>query len=131
MTAHYVDTSALVELVVPGEHTSALKRWWSRRSDRVASSHIARTELLRIVRHLDPGALSEARMLLDHIVLLGVTPEVLDSAARLDPTSLRSLDAIHVVAALDLGTDLGGFVTYDERLAAAARGYGIVVVQPH
>lgn len=131
MTAHYVDTSALVELVVPGEHTSALKRWWSRRSDRVASSHIARTELLRTVRRLDPGALSEARMLLDHIVLLSVTPEVLDSAARLDPASLRSLDAIHLAAALDLGTDLGGFVTYDERLATAARGYGIVVVQPH
>jgi predicted nucleic acid-binding protein len=128
--AHYFDTSALVKLVVPGEHSNALKRWWSRQPGVALSSQIARTELVRGARRIDPDALGEARSLLADVSLIGVTTEILDSAGRLDPVSLGSLDAIHLASALDLGGDLEGFVTYDERLAAAARGYGIVVVQP-
>jgi hypothetical protein len=43
---------------------------------------------------------------------------------------LRTLDAIHVAAALDLGDDLEGMVTYDERLAQAAEQNGIRVTAP-
>jgi hypothetical protein len=43
---------------------------------------------------------------------------------------LRSLDAIHLAAALDLGDDLDGLVTYDERLGEAARLNGITVLAP-
>ncbi len=39
-------------------------------------------------------------------------------------------DAIHLAAALDLGDDLEGLITYDDRLAAAAVSNGVAVVAP-
>ena len=51
-------------------------------------------------------------------------------AGRLDPTTLRSLDALHLAAALDLGDDLDGLVTYDDRLAEAAALNGVPVTTP-
>jgi len=42
---------------------------------------------------------------------------------------LCSLDAAHLATALSLEVDLD-FVTYDDRLAAAARAAGLRVVQP-
>jgi predicted nucleic acid-binding protein len=59
-----------------------------------------------------------------------VTAEVFDDAGRLEPEGFRSLDALHLAAAMQLGGDLEGVVAYDERLAAAAREIGITVVSP-
>jgi len=42
-------------------------------------------------------------------------------AAALAPATLRSLDAIHQASALAIGEELTEIVTYDLRLAAAAR----------
>ena len=49
---------------------------------------------------------------------------------RAEPDLLRSLDALHLAAALDLGDDLDGIITYDERLASAAAALGIAVIAP-
>jgi len=48
----------------------------------------------------------------------------------LAPVELRSLDAIHLATAQQLGTDLTAVVTYDERMAAAAVILGWRVAQP-
>jgi len=56
-----------------------------------------------------------------------VTPIVSSDLTR---TVLRNLDAIHLAVALDLGDDLDGIVTYDDRLAAAAEGLGVAVIAP-
>ena len=53
-----------------------------------------------------------------------------EHAALLGPTMLRSLDALHLSAALVLGDDLDGLVTYDDRLAQAATTNGIRVTAP-
>ena len=71
-----------------------------------------------------------AREVLDAVTLVHVTPAVFENAGRLDPSGLRSLDAIHLAAALDLGDDLDGLIAYDDRLAAAAVSNGVVVVAP-
>ena len=68
--------------------------------------------------------------MLDADTLTEVTTAVFEAAGRLDPSILRTLDAIHVAAALDLGDDLEGMVTYDERLARAAEQNGIKVTAP-
>lgn len=52
------------------------------------------------------------------------------SAGQLDPATLRTLDALHVATALELGDDLAGLVTYDDRLGEAAESHGIAVVAP-
>lgn len=64
------------------------------------------------------------------MTILTVTSQMFEAAGRLDPPTLRSLDAIHLVAALELGDDLDGFVTYDDRLAEAALGHGLPVEAP-
>jgi predicted nucleic acid-binding protein len=62
--------------------------------------------------------------------LLRVNDPVLALAGQLLPVELRSLDAIHLATARLLGDDLGNLVTYDERLAAGARGLKMRVVGP-
>ena len=58
-------------------------------------------------------------------------PEAATGGRRVPDTGrLRSLDAVHLAAALDLGDDLDSLVTYDERLAAGARSYGVPVTAP-
>jgi uncharacterized protein len=55
---------------------------------------------------------------------------LLSAAAAVEPRALRTLDAIHLASALSLGGTLGALVTYDNRLASAARGAGVAVLQP-
>ena len=75
-------------------------------------------------------ALTRARGALGAVTLLPLDDEALERAAGLEPPELRSLDAIHLAAALELGPDLGRFYCYDDRLAAAARGLGLDVRRP-
>lgn len=125
---HYLDTSALVKLVVRESESGALVRWARQHS--LASSDLARTELVRAVRRVDPAAVTAARNVLSAVHLIRMTPDVLDAAARLAPDTLRSLDAIHLASALALGDDLDSFVSYDDRQAEAVRLAGITVLQP-
>ena len=128
--AFYVDTSALVKLVVAESETAALRAWLNEPGRELVSCDLARTELMGAVRRVVPDWVLQAREVLDAVTLVHVTPAVVEDAGRLDPSGLRSLDAIHLAAALDLGDDLEGWITYDERLAGAAVSNGIAVVEP-
>jgi len=63
-------------------------------------------------------------------VLIDLERDLLSRAGTLSPTDLRSLDAVHVSAALSLGDELGELLTYDSRMAVAARAHGITVASP-
>ena len=128
--AHYMDTSALVKLIVDEPDTGALREWLAVEPRKPVSCDLARTELLRVVRRTAPDRAVAARRLLEAVTLTQVTTAVFEQAGRLDPASLRSLDAIHLAAALDLGDDLDGLVTYDSVLARAAASAGIEVTAP-
>lgn len=128
--AFYIDTSALVKLVVREPETDSLRDWLAETPRDPVTCDLARTELLRAVRRVAPDLLVQARMVLDLVTITDVTTAVFEAAGRLDPAILRTLDAIHVAAALDLGDDLEGMVTYDERLAQAAEQNGIRVTAP-
>lgn len=41
-----------------------------------------------------------------------------------------TLDAIHLATALQLGDDVGQVITYDERMATAARALGLRASSP-
>lgn len=127
--AHYLDTSALTKLVVAEAESKALRAWLRTDREPVACD-LARTELIRAVRRSAPDRLLHARAVLDSLTLIDVTTSIFEQASRLDPTSLRSLDAIHLAAALGLGDDLDSMVTYDDRLAEAANLNGIPVTAP-
>ena len=127
--ATYVDSSALVKLAIREAESAALRRYLGRRRPLVSSA-LARTEVVRALLPLGSEAVRRGRDVLARIELLRVNDRVLDAAGLLAPADLRSLDAIHLASAEQLGTDLRGFVTYDERLASAAAGRGLRVVQP-
>ena len=128
--AHYVDTSALVKLVVAEAGSAALRRWIDVAAPDLVSSDLARTELLRAVRRGAPERVLQARAVLDSLTILTLAAATFETAARLDPLALRTLDAVHLASALELGDDLDGIVTYDDRMAEAARGNGVAVVAP-
>jgi predicted nucleic acid-binding protein len=124
----YLDASALVKLVVEERESRPLERWLGRR-DHVVSCGLARTEVARAVHPSGAPALRRARRLLDQIDLIQLDDELLDLAGELDPP-LRSLDAIHLAAAMELGDQLHALVTYDARMAAGARALGLPVSAP-
>lgn len=128
--AHYLDTSALVKLVVAEAQSAALRQWLGVIERQPVAGDLARTELMRAVRRVAPDRALRAREVLDSITLIEISTAIVEAAARLDPTSLRSLDAIHLATALELGDDLEALVTYDDRLASAARSVGLAVVAP-
>ena len=127
---HYLDTSALVKLVVAETETRALRTWLTEMERNPVSSDLARTELLRVVRRSAPDRVPLAREVLDSITLIEVTTLTFEAAGRLDPTALRTLDAVHLAAALSLGDDVESIVTYDARLAFAAQSNGLAVLSP-
>ncbi|GAA1482597.1 type II toxin-antitoxin system VapC family toxin [Gordonia sinesedis] len=128
--AYYLDTSALVKLVVAEAETPGLRTWIAAGDTDLVSSDLARTELLRAVRRIATDRVVQARAVLDALTLLTLGTDLFEAAAHLDPTVLRTLDALHLAAALALGDDLSGIVTYDDRLADAARAHGIPVLTP-
>jgi len=128
--AFYVDTSALVKLVVAERETAALSAWARAAEAPLVSSDLARAELVRAVRRAAPDAVIQARAVLDSLTLLSLSTATVESAGQLDPTLLRTLDALHLASALSLGDDLDAVITYDDRLAAAASAYGVTVNAP-
>lgn len=128
--AYYADTSALVKLVVAESESAALTAWIARSTPTLVTSDLTRTELIRAVRRSAPHLAIDARGIIDSVTVLTIRAATFESAARLDPVLLRSLDALHLASALELGDDLTAIVTYDDRLADAALAQGIRAIAP-
>lgn len=125
----YLDSSALVKLVVREKESSALLDDL-RRQPRRASSSLARVEVPRAVAPHGRRALSRAQAILAQVSLIHLDDTLLDSAAALAPAGLRSLDAVHIASALALGDDLASLITYDVRMTGAATLLGLPVSAP-
>lgn len=127
--ATYLDASALVKLSLEEDHSAALRnatRSWSH----LVSSRLAVVEVLRAARRRDPASVPTARDVLSHAALVALSDRILYAATRLQPLTLRSLDAIHLATALRLGDALTAFVSYDERQLEAAAALGLPVASP-
>jgi len=126
--AWYLDTSAFLKLVVAERESDSVRSWLVDHGP-AWSSQLIRTEALRAAARLgvDEEAVENA---LDTVTLVLPATSTFRSAGVLPPTTLRSLDALHLAAALELGDDLDGLVTYDERMIAAATEAAITVVSP-
>ena len=125
----YIDSSAIVKLVVAEPESNALRRYLIRRQPLVSSA-LARTEVARALIPSGPEAVGRGEDALRRIQLLRVNDRVLAEAGRMEPPELRSLDAIHLASARQLGAAVRQIVTYDERMAHAAKALGWSVVSP-
>ena len=128
-TVVYIDSSALVKLVVPEPESDALRaelaRW-----DRHVSSALARVEVVRACARVDDKAGRIAEQIVGALDLIALDERVLEEAALLRPVELRSLDSIHLASALLLGDALGVALVYDERLLEAMQATGLPVAAP-
>lgn len=125
----YLDSSALVKLVVLEPESDALAGHLRQRPSRVSCA-LARVEVIRAVRSHGQPAINRARQLLARIALLRLDDVLLDEAAVLNEGNLRSLGAIHLAAARALGDGLTELITYDRRMADAAETSGLPVAAP-
>ena len=129
MPATYLDSSALVKLAIAEPQSSALRKHLRRRTTLV-SSGLARTEVLRALLLEGDEGLARGRAVLARVELIRVNDRVLSAAGALLPAYLRSLDAIHLATAQQLGADLGHIVTYDDKMLEAADHLGLRTATP-
>lgn len=127
----YVDTSALVKLVVREPESEAVEAELDRWADG-ATSTVTRIELPRVVarRHAE---VERPDMVLGILAGTNEVPfdeTVLKRAIEVRPPELGTLDAIHLASALSLGEDLGGLLSYDRRLLEAAAAASLPTLAP-
>jgi predicted nucleic acid-binding protein len=126
----YIDSSALLKLVVREAETPALEAYLAG-CDGVVVSRLAVVECLRAARRASRARLLQSvEQVLEAVYLLEITPAILERAASAGSPLLRTLDAIHLATALSVDDDELAVIVYDERLADAARAAGLTVVQP-
>ncbi|HLM85613.1 MAG TPA: type II toxin-antitoxin system VapC family toxin [Solirubrobacteraceae bacterium] len=126
----YLDTSAFVKLVIPEPETPALVAALTAKA-RLVASEILEVEALRAARRATgENGVEAARAQLAGVRLLALTDQIRRRASELEPATLRSLDAIHIATALDLGERLACMYAYDARMATAASEAGLQVYAP-
>ena len=135
MPLFYADSSALVKLVREEPETTALHAFVDNAD--LVSSELILTEVPRAIRRAaahDPelplqALIDRAGELIDAIALLPLDRALLGAAGAVAEPALRAVDAIHVVAALDV-SPIDAFLSYDQRQSAAARLAGLRTVAP-
>ena len=125
----YVDSSALVKLVLPEAESSSMIEF-AAKFDTLVTSAIGAIEFRRAVKRHYAQQLWAVERVLAEMTILELSHEVRRTAELLEPTILRTLDAIHLASALVIREELEAFVAYDERLLEAARLAGIPTVSP-
>ena len=127
--ATYLDSSALVKLAVRELESAALRQYVRRRRPLVSSAP-ARAEVPRALLSLGPRALQRGESVLARVDLVRINDRIVTAADGMMPVDLGSLEAIHLATAQQLGADLARIVTYDSRMADAAKDLGWMVARP-
>lgn len=126
----YLDSAAIVKLVHAEAESQALRDWLDERAETGwTSSVLAEVESARAVARYAPEAVVRLHPVLDQIDLVDLDAGIRILAQTVKPPTVRSLDAIHLATALRI-RPLASFVTYDKRLADAARAAGLSVDAP-
>lgn len=127
----YVDTSALLKLVLSEPESEALGAAIRSWPDRISSTLTA-IEARRALRRVgaSDGVRRRLEAALDASILVRMDDLVVRLGSDAGGVDLRALDAIHLGTALSIGDHPEAFITYDDRLARAARDAGLEVVQP-
>jgi predicted nucleic acid-binding protein len=125
----YLDTSALLRLIVPEDHSDALSAYVEGRIDFVSSALLA-VEARRGALRRAPRTLPRVDVFLTGVEMIAMTSAVVETASRLPDPLLRTLDAIHLATALLVQPDIDVLLSYDERLLTAATAHGLPTAAP-
>jgi uncharacterized protein len=132
----YVDTSALLKLLVREAESTAIERellqWPS-----LATSVVTEVELPRAVaraREDRPDAVIDGSLILQGVIasaaIVELDEDIVAAARDVAPVHVGALDAIHIASALSFDQELGGVATYDNRMSDALTRAGANVVAP-
>lgn len=129
MAGIYVDTSAIGRVLLAEPEAEAIRdlltthdTWWS--------SELLVVELRRLAARESLEARAEEY--LEGFQLMPVDSASLERASRVAPTTVRSLDAIHLEAAVQLRdrSEINGVLTYDHQLHTGCTHHGLAVHAP-
>lgn len=130
MTDLYVDTSALLKRVFIEDGSSEVRDVLRARNATgavIAASELAWVELARAISR---AGIAELHPVLSAacagIAMQPLNSAVLTRARTIGPRGLRSLDAIHLSAAISLGVT--EVLTFDHRRAEAAQLLGLTAI---
>lgn len=123
----YADTSALAALVIEHPRSAPLVEWLSKCDANLVACDLLETEMRRLAVREGLGQ-SAITKVLDGISLAPLDRTVFRNAGMLPFRYLRSLDSLHLEAALMLNAD--ALLTYDHRLGQAASELGLEVISP-
>lgn len=127
----YLDSAAIVKLVHAESESQALRDWLDERAEvGWISSVLAEIESSRALARHAPAAVARLHLVLDLVDLIDLDAGTRILAQTVKPPTVRSMDAIHLATALRVEPRLTSFVTYDKRLADAARVAGLTVDAP-
>ena len=115
-----LDSSAIAKLAA-AEPPSITLRAHLRRRRSIVSSRLATAEVLRALLVEGAEAVQRGRAVLSRVVPVRLSDRILAVARTLLPTTVGSLEALHLATAFELGSDLVRVVTYDMRTAEGAR----------
>ena len=135
----YIDTSALVPLIVTERTSGVAETLWDA-AERLIATPLVRTEahaalaqahrIGRIATEQLHEGLANLAMLGDQLDSLEIARDLAVVAGEVaERHRLRAYDAVHLAAALTLGDPTVVFATGDRRLAAAARDAGLAVAE--
>lgn len=128
MTLWYLDTSAALKLIVEEAESTALAERLDADTPDIVACLLLETELRRAAQRHDALSQELVSQLIDGLSLYEVPASLFREAGLLAGTDLRSLDALHLAAAVRIGVD--AVVTYDLRMAEAARELGLSTIAP-
>ena len=133
----YVDSSVLLRAVLGqrGALSGSVETGQSITSALTRVECLRTLDRLRLEEDLSDDEIVRRReaafRLLGSLVIVDVTPPVLERAAQPLPTVLGTLDAIHLTTALlwrEIEVEAVTFVTHDLALGRAARACGLAVI---
>jgi predicted nucleic acid-binding protein len=118
-----------MKVLLDEEHSDPLRELLAARAGALWSSRLLELEAHRVSRQLqlDPDEVREALMA---VSLVTLRPSTLEAALTAGQDNLRSLDAIHLAAALELGDEMEAMVVYDRRLASSCESEDLPVLSP-
>lgn len=115
--------------MVEEPESAGLHAFLTEHSHQVTSA-IAEVEVLRAVRRVAPRYTDRAAEVVAQVSVIEVGEAIRARAGLLEPAGVRSLDAVHLATAIEVGDALDAVLTYDERMAEAARSLGLATVAP-
>ena len=127
----YLDPTAIMKLITVTPESPALTDYLHVHTDTTwFTCALSRADVMRAADAIHPDATEQAQHVLAGLDLVAVTDRLLDAAIALTPAPRRTVDALHIAAALSAGPRLQTLITYDPELAHAAAEHNINAIHP-